>query len=383
MNFIFSTVKKIYLLIILAFLAVTFNAKATALDTTTQNSPSQKYEWRRIWISTLDNTDWPSEPGLNSEQQKKELIEYFDLSKSLNFNTVVLQVRPSGDAFYMSEYEPWSVYLTGDETKPPVPFYDPLQFAVEQAHKRGLELHVWLNPYKNSLNTTFKNLESHNFLVKIVKDIVRRYDIDGINFDNYFYPDSENCKESIDSLNLMTEQIYKAVKQIKPYVKVGVCPCNSNDYNEWTDYTLQSRDFAASDIKNNLSGIINIIKEKFKFPAIPPNILTDNQKYSTPVAPTKPTIVIAAKKGSKAKEVKLLWNTYSGTYLFVIYRAKKGEELVISNPQNIVDIINANTYTCTDVDAAEYDYYITALSRYAKESEPVLCKKQNILTKGR
>ena len=153
MIFRFRAVKNISLLTVLMLLAFTFQARSVSRDTVSNNASPAKYEWRAVWISTVNNIDWPSRPGLSSEQQKQELTSYLDLFKSLNFNAVILQIRPTADAFYRSEYEPWSIYLTGDQKQPPVPFYDPLQFAVEQAHKRGLELHAWLNPYRITQDT--------------------------------------------------------------------------------------------------------------------------------------------------------------------------------------------------------------------------------------
>lgn len=525
MNFIFSTVKKTFLLIAFISLVSVFQVKASSSDSTAQNNPAGKYEWRGVWISTVNNIDWPSKPGLDAEQQKKELLEYLDLFKSLNFNAIVLQIRPTADAFYRSEYEPWSIYLTGDQTKPPVPFYDPLQFAVEQAHVRGMELHAWLNPYRITQDTAnLKDLspehiynthpelfvkhgkkcyfnpaypQSRDFVAKVVKDIVLRYNIDGIHFDDYFYPDN-NFNDSAsfstenrgysnedkmawrrENVNLMVEQIHTVIKETKPYVKFGISPyavwrnkredprgSNTQSYaytnydhlhadvlawmeNKWVDYILpqfyfnigyekldfvvvkdwwvdnsyntplyaglgpyrldanakleayrNSKEiadqidtirntpyysgvcfFTANNMKSNLLGINESLKEKFKYPALSPNILSDDQKYSTAVAPVKPIATVITEQQSKAKEVKLSWNSYPGSYFFVIYKAKKGEKPVISNPQNIVDVTSADSYLCKGENAAEYDYYVTALSRYAKESEPKLCKRQNIISK--
>lgn len=524
MNFRLSAVKNISLLTVLMLSVFTFQARAISKDTVSRNTLPEKYEWRAVWISTVNNIDWPSQPGLGSEQQKQELIEYLDLFKSLHFNAVVLQIRPTADAFYRSEYEPWSVYLTGDQKQPPVPFYDPLQFAVEQAHKRGLELHAWLNPYRITQDTSnLKDVspehlyrtrpelfvkhgkkcyfdpawpESRDFVATVVKDIVRRYDIDGIHFDDYFYPDN-NFNDSVsfsihnrgyapedkmawrrENVNLMVEQISKAVKEVKPYVKFGISPyavwrnkredprgSDSQSYgytnydnlhadvlawmeNKWVDYILpqfyfnigyekldfvmikdwwvenaygiplyaglgsyrlspdakipayrSSREiadqldtiratpyyggvcfFTANNLKNNLLEMNTVIQKKFRYPAIPPAILPDDQRYSTPVAPSGLFSDITT-NSEKSKEVKLSWSPYPGSYLFVIYRAKKGEKPNISDPANIVEITGGDNYICRGENVADYDYYITALSRYAKESEPVLVKKQNIITK--
>lgn len=229
-----------------------------------------KHEWRAVWIATVNNIDWPSKPGLSSEQQQKELIEYFDLFKKLNMNAVVLQIRPTADAFYVSKYEPWSIYLTGDQKKGPVPHYDPLEFAIKEAHKRGMELHAWLNPYRvsqdtanikemnpNHLYNTRPDLfvrhgkklyfdpaypETREFLVKVIKDIVIRYDLDGIHFDDYFYPnnDFEDSKSFAshsrgykaedkmawrrENVDLVIEMLRDTIKSVKPFVKYGISP---------------------------------------------------------------------------------------------------------------------------------------------------------------
>src|SRR5579862_5015706 len=108
-------------------------------------------EFRGVWIATVGNIDWPSKPGLPVEQQKAEMLAMLNRAADLNLNAVILQVRPACDALYESRIEPWSVYLTGTMGKAPSPFYDPLEFAIREAHKRGLELHAWFNPYRAGL----------------------------------------------------------------------------------------------------------------------------------------------------------------------------------------------------------------------------------------
>ena len=105
-------------------------------------------EFRAAWIATVANINWPSKPGLSVAEQQREAIEQLDFLKAHHFNAVVFQVRPQADALYSSELEPWSYYLTGQQGKAPDPFYDPLTFWTEAAHDRGMELHVWLNPYR-------------------------------------------------------------------------------------------------------------------------------------------------------------------------------------------------------------------------------------------
>lgn len=249
------------LLTVSLFLSASFDLKA-AYD--------GKQEWRAVWIATVNNIDWPSKPGLTSMEQQKELIAYLDLFKSMNFNAVVLQVRPAADAFYISGNEPWSIYLTGDQKKGPSPLYDPLAFAIEEAHKRGMELHAWLNPYRVSQNVdNIKDMspnhiyrkrpdifvkygnklyfdpaypETREFLTKVIKDLVTRYDLDGIHFDDYFYPNSDFSDESSfakhprgykkedkmawrrENVDLVVKMLRDTIKSVKPFMKFGISP---------------------------------------------------------------------------------------------------------------------------------------------------------------
>src|SRR5262249_18786455 len=110
--------------------------------------PSPLHEFRGVWIATVANIDWPSKKGLPVEDQKKELLAILDKSVELKLNAVIFQVRPMADALYASKLEPWSEYLTGALGTAPDPMWDPLEFAVREAHTRGLELHAWFNPYR-------------------------------------------------------------------------------------------------------------------------------------------------------------------------------------------------------------------------------------------
>lgn len=239
--------------------------------------PSPQREMRAVWVATVANIDWPSKPGLSVEEQKKEAIAILDKSKALNINAVVFQVRPQADALYKSELEPWSYYLTGEQGKAPEPFYDPLEFWVEESHARGLELHVWFNPYRANhpamkseiseksivkthpelvkklgskgyywMNPALKAVQDHS--AAVVMDVVKRYDIDGVHFDDYFYPywDYNDNKDFPDddtyeayqasggklarndwrreAVNKFIKRIYKEMKKEKPHVKFGISP---------------------------------------------------------------------------------------------------------------------------------------------------------------
>lgn len=232
-------------------------------------------EFRAAWVATVANINWPSKPGLSTDQQKKEAIDLLDFLKAHNYNAVIFQVRPQADALYQSELEPWSYYLTGEQGKAPDPLYDPLTFWTEAAHDRGLELHVWLNPYRAHhvvggpvsdysmvkkmpetvlhlkegywwFDPSLKATQDHG--VKVVMDIVKRYDIDGVHFDDYFYPypsynnnedfpDTTSWNQYIknggtlsrgdwrrNSVNVFIERLYKEIKEVKPHVKFGLSP---------------------------------------------------------------------------------------------------------------------------------------------------------------
>ena len=232
-------------------------------------------EFRAAWVATVANINWPSKPGLGNAEQQKEALTLLDFLKDHHFNAVIFQVRPMADALYKSDLEPWSYYLTGEQGKAPEPFYDPLQFWVEAAHDRGLELHVWLNPYR-AYHPTSKEIsdksivktnpelvlklkqnyywmdpskkETQDKTAAVVKDIVKRYDIDGVHLDDYFYPYPEyNGGEDFPdteswaayqnkggtlsrgdwrraAVNTLIERLYKEIKTEKKYVKFGISP---------------------------------------------------------------------------------------------------------------------------------------------------------------
>ncbi|HEY1025345.1 MAG TPA: family 10 glycosylhydrolase [Sphingobacteriaceae bacterium] len=174
-----------------------------------------KREFRGVWVATVANIDWPSRAGLPTDRQKEELIRIFDEHQRSGMNAIMLQIRPSTDSFYGKGRELWSRFLTGKQGEAPQPFYDPLEFAIAEAHKRGMELHAWINPYRatTDLNPAHvspdhitrkkpewfftyagKKLfnpglpEVRDYIVQVIMDVVRNYDLDGIHFDDYFYP---------------------------------------------------------------------------------------------------------------------------------------------------------------------------------------------------
>jgi len=230
-----------------------------------------KFEFRAVWVATVNNIDWPSRPGLSSDQQKKEVIDILNMHQTLGMNAIIFQVRPTSDAFYASSLEPWSMYLTGTPGKAPEPFYDPLQFWIEECHKRGMELHAWLNPFRVAQNASqplagnhiafqhpdwfvkYGNLlyfdpglpQSREFVTQVVKDIVLRYDVDAIHFDDYFYPYplSDDFPDSAsfakynrnfspenkadwrrENVDIFIKMLGDTIKATKPWVKFGISP---------------------------------------------------------------------------------------------------------------------------------------------------------------
>jgi uncharacterized lipoprotein YddW (UPF0748 family) len=255
----------------------TSGSPASTYEPSSIMPPKPLRETRGVWIPSIGNLCWPSQKGLSTAEQKAELVALLDRATELKLNTVFLQVRPSCDALYSSRIEPWSEYLTGTMGKAPLPFYDPLAFAVQEAHKRGLELHAWFNPYRarNSpvpwpvaanhvikahpswvlrygsqlwLDPSEKDVQ--DYVLKVISDVVRRYDIDGIQFDDYFYPypekdrsgkildfpDSANWNRAEvkgrltrddwrrENVNTLVRRVYESIKAAKPYVKFGISP---------------------------------------------------------------------------------------------------------------------------------------------------------------
>jgi uncharacterized lipoprotein YddW (UPF0748 family) len=250
---------------------------------------AQKAEFRGVWMATVANIDWPSSKTLSTERQKEEFIQLLDMHQRNGMNAVVVQVRPSADAFYKSSYEPWSEFLTGTQGKAPSPYYDPMEFMIEEVHKRGMEFHAWLNPYRAVFNTRTSsvspthitrkmpewfidygdassitryfdpgNPDARNFVNEIVRDIVKRYDVDGIHMDDYFYPYRIPGKEFPDyksyaaygkgmakdawrraNCDTIVSMLQRTIRQEKPWVKFGISP-----FGVWRN---KSRDPRGSD----------------------------------------------------------------------------------------------------------------------------------------
>ncbi|MCW8850979.1 MAG: family 10 glycosylhydrolase, partial [Melioribacteraceae bacterium] len=234
-------------------------------------SITSKREFRGAWVATVINLDWPSSNSLSTESQKLELIELFDKIEKTNLNAVIFQIRTECDAFYNSSYDPWSYWLTGKQGKAPNPFYDPLEFAIELAHERGMELHAWFNPYRVERQAdNYETAANHvtnlhpdwvlrignirfldpglpavrEYVTNVVMDVVTRYDVDGVHFDDYFYPypPDEISTQDLntyntyprgffdikdwrrDNINELLRSINSSIKNVKPHVKFGMSP---------------------------------------------------------------------------------------------------------------------------------------------------------------
>ena len=240
--------------------------------------PALRRELRGAWVATVGNIDWPSKPGLSAAAQQAELLAILDRAQALHLNAVLLQVRPACDALYGSPLEPWSAVLSGTEGTAPAPLYDPLAFAVTEAHKRGIELHAWFNPYRakhgGATSGTAPNhvLQTHpervrvygtqfwldpglpevrEYSLAVVLDVVNRYDVDGVHIDDYFYPypiagadgkplpfpdaptyaayQAKGGALSLgdfrrDAVDTFVRELYGRVHAAKPWVKVGISP---------------------------------------------------------------------------------------------------------------------------------------------------------------
>lgn len=240
--------------------------------------PRVPREFRGVWVATVDNIDWPSRPGLPVDSQKLELRALLDRAAELRLNAVIFQVRPSADALYRSTLEPWSYFLTGKQGRGPEPAYDPLAYAIDEAHKRSLELHAWFNPYrarhpaeKSAASALHVSRQRPGVVrtygkqlwldpgepwvraqtTRVILDVVRRYDIDGVHIDDYFYPYPERTRrkreiafpdaasykryqarggrESRDewrrqNVNQLVDTLYREIKKAKKWVKFGVSP---------------------------------------------------------------------------------------------------------------------------------------------------------------
>ena len=259
--------KKLLFIFLLLFLDISYVKSQVVRETT---------EMRGVWICTVKRLDFPSRSNLTGNELKEEIIKILDSCKKEGLNTIIFQIRPAADAFYDSPYEPWSEWLTGKQGRAPSPYFDPLKFMIEQTHKRNMTFHAWINPFRAIATIGKADIVSNHitkrkpewffdygvnryfdpgipevqdYIVKIIADITRRYDIDAIHFDDYFYPYPlrDKNKKIIpipdystfqkygkgfaditdwrrDNINRFIKRVHDTIKSIKPYVEFGVSP---------------------------------------------------------------------------------------------------------------------------------------------------------------
>ena len=243
------------------------------IATPTTANVSHQREFRGAWVTTVWNNDWPSQSGLFTQRQQAELTNLVNGLKALKFNAMILQVRSEADALYASQLEPWSAWLTSIQGLPPDPYYDPLEFAIAECHKVSIEFHAWFNPYRAKTSIKSRPNDSSHIAVtnpelvyqwgnqlwmdpgskivqdrvyNVIMDVVRRYDIDAVHLDDYFYPYPIQGQTFPDdktyaaykatggqlslgdwrreNVNKMVFRLYEGIKAIKPHVKFGISP---------------------------------------------------------------------------------------------------------------------------------------------------------------
>ncbi len=235
------------------------------------NIPQPKREFRGVWVATVVNIDWPKNGIDDAIKQKQDYLNILDFYQDLNYNAIIVQVRAAGDAFYKSEFAPWSRFLTGEEGKPSNWEEDNLKWMIQETHNRGMEFHAWLNPYRATFDMNTDILSStHDYCTNpewmipygkkyyynpglpevrerfsnVIEEVVTKYDIDAIHFDDYFYPYKIQNLEFEDSLAFETygqpnqslddwrrsnidslvKNVHQTIKSIKPWVQFGISP---------------------------------------------------------------------------------------------------------------------------------------------------------------
>jgi len=418
-----------------------------------------KEEFRGVWIASVANIDYPQAPTPNGEFLKEEWLFLLDEFKALNFNALVVQIRPAGDALYPTEFAPWSAYLTGTQGLAPEPYFDPLEFMIRTAHERNMEFHAWLNPYRATMNLDKTKLDPGHQLFQnpqwfeqyggkyyynpalpavqqhvtdVVEEIVTKYDVDAIHFDDYFYPYKSGNQEFPDfaeyqqygsnfpnqaafreySVTRMIDMVSSKIKEIKPYVQFGISPFgvwrNGIDDVRGSDSRAGVRaydDLHANILKWLREGTIDYVapqlywsigytpadyKKASKLRLNPLDILQSlnvlyEAKTKLPemvwldVAPAVPPHIL--KPVGDKRNVYLSWEKYAGVsedpYYYHIYRFEGKETGDFSDPRNIIHITpfgkKVETYMDENIPkGAIYTYAIVAVNRAHSTSNPSL-----------
>ena len=239
---------------------------AVGVKAQTPGNAHPKREFRAAWIQTVNGQF----KGMSTEKIKQTLVGQLNSLQGAGINAIIFQVRPEADALYASQLEPWSRFLTGIQGQAPSPYWDPMQFMIDECHKRGMEFHAWINPYRTKTNqnndlaanhvynihpewfVTYGNQlyfdpalpESRKHICMVITDIVSRYDVDAIHMDDYFYPYPISGKDFPDdasfarygggfsnkadwrrsNVNILIKKIHETIREIKPWVKFGISP---------------------------------------------------------------------------------------------------------------------------------------------------------------
>jgi uncharacterized lipoprotein YddW (UPF0748 family) len=246
-------------------LGVCFVASAIAFA---QSLPPKR-EFRAVWVAAVSNIDWPLRSTDAPDKQRADFIAMLDQHKAMGLNAVIVQVRPSADALYAKSREPWSQWLTGKQGQAPNPLWDPLEFMIAETHKRGMEFHAWFNPFRSVVASSSSVADSHisqmrpewhlsyaspyrlldpgipevrQYVTSVIMDVVRGYDIDGVHFDDYFYPYGGTTTQDAatfrsyargftniadwrrDNVNMMVKMVSDSIRAVKRYVKFGISP---------------------------------------------------------------------------------------------------------------------------------------------------------------
>lgn len=261
--------------------------------------------FRAVWVSTVKMLDYPSKKNLSAENLKQEFLEILNTCEQLNINAIIFQIRPAADAFYNSPYEPWSEWLTGKQGRSPAPYFDLLSFMIEQTHLRNIQFHAWINPFRAIATIEYADVTPNHisktkpewffdygknryfnpgipqvqtYIIKIIADIVRRYNVDGIHFDDYFYPYPEKNENGnlmqlpdietfniygknfarIDdwrrnNINTFVKRVHDTIKALKPNVQFGISPTavwrnKEYDYRGSATRGLASYDWLYADV---------------------------------------------------------------------------------------------------------------------------------------
>lgn len=296
-------VKKFLFIPFALILSLYLLAGCNAQNPETENEFPPKREFRAVWIATVDNIDWPSNKNMEPEGQRDEFSNLLDFHKKNGMNAVFVQVRAAGDAFYAKSSEPWSEWLTGRQGRQPYPLWDPMDFMIKEAHTRGLEFHAWLNlnrlVHKSSKSVSSENIslrhpewilsydgyklfnfgipEVRQFITEIAVNVAKNYDVDGIHFDDYFYPYAVageviqdeatfrkyggNFTSKADwrrnNIDLLVKQIHDALEDLNPRLKFGISP-----FGVWRN---KDRDMEGSKTRGALASYDDLFADSRKW----------------------------------------------------------------------------------------------------------------------